>query len=572
MMFRAPYLRKSVRLQGERSATLDRMRGRVVLIGLFFVAAYASVAVRAFDLAVFQNKSLRGGEAQEGYYNYSDAKVERGNVYDRNGILLATSLPSASLYADPALIISPEQLARQLSKIFPGMDYGATLQKLQGQGRFVWIRRNITPAQQHAVLQLGQPGLAFEHEVKRYYPHGPLFSHMVGYTDVDSNGLGGVERSFNKYLAGGQDLRLSMDIRLQHILHREVSRAMSDFSAIGGGGVIMDARTGEILAGVSLPDFEPDQAGSVKPEQMFNRLTLGVYELGSMFKIFSTAAALDLKKLPLGYQFDVRQPIKVGRFTIKDFHPENRMLTLAEVFMHSSNIGSARMGQMVGTDGLRNFYKDLGLLDTMQFEINEVGKPLVPNPWREVSTLTASYGHGLSTTPLQMSAAVASIVNDGLLVKPTLVLDDRATKKSVEHTDVRVISSKTSEDMRALLRLVVSEGTGGKADVPGYEIGGKTGTAEKSVNGRYDRKKLISSFVSVFPSSDPQYVVMVMVDEPKGNKQSYGYATAGWVAAPAVSRIVSSMASVLALPPQYVPEEKDVSHPLKQYVAVKKKR
>ncbi len=572
MIFKAPYLRKSIRTQGEKSTALNQARGRVVIVGLAFLIAYSAVALRAFDLSVL--RGVDHGAQEEEFYDYTAAtKNVRGDIVDRNGVLLATTLPSASLFADPALIMEHEELAGELVKIFPALDYGATLQKLQAQSRFVWLERNISPQQQHAVLQLGQPGLGFEHETRRYYPQGALASHLVGYTNVDDRGLGGVERSFDTHLGEGKPLKLSLDIRLQHVLHREISQAISDFTAKAGAGVIMDANTGEILAGVSLPDFDPSQMNNIRAEQMFNNLTLGVYELGSMFKIFSTAAVLDLNKIALGYEFDAREPIKIGRFTINDYHAENRILTVPEVFMYSSNIGSAKMGEMVGTEALRKFYSDLGLLERMEFEINEIGRPMVPSPWRDVHTLTASYGHGVATTPLQMSAAVASIVNGGLLVKPRLVIDDAANSPENNpeiDSAIRVISPQTSLKMRGLLRLVVTEGTGGNADVPGYEVGGKTGTAEKiGANGRYDRKRLISSFVAAFPASDPKYVVMIMVDEPKGNKKSYGYATAGWVAAPPVARTVSSMAAILGLPPAYKPEEQDFAHPLKQYVSAK---
>lgn len=568
MMFRNNF-RKSLSLKGERSTALEQMRGRIIIVAAFFVVAYSVMALRAFDLAVLQ---VIPQDQEQEYYASSTDELPRGDIVDRNGVLLATTLPSASLYADPKLIFDASGLARDLVRIFPSLDYGATLQKLQGSGRFAWVERNITPDEQHAVLALGQPGLGFEYETRRFYPHGALLSHLVGFTNVDDKGLSGVERSFNQYLSDGGELKLALDVRLQHALHREVARAMSEFTAKAGTGVIMNAKTGEVLAGVSLPDFNPHDAGNADDNEVFNRLTLGVYELGSMFKIFSTAAVLEFSKVAMGHKFDATEPIRVGRFTINDYHAEDRILTVPEVFMYSSNIGSAKMGQMVGTETLKSFYEDLGLLDPLQFEIGEVGRPLKPNPWREVNTLTASYGHGVATTPLQMSAAVASIVNGGLFVKPKLVLQNGEGHTANDAPSIRVISENTSMKMRALMRLVVSDGTARKAEVKGYEFGGKTGTAEKiGANGRYDRKKLISSFVGAFPASDPEYVVMVMVDEPVGNKKSWGYATAGWVAAPAAGRVVSSMASILGIEPRYVADGQDAAAPLKQYVSVKKK-
>ena len=568
MIFKTSF-RKPVRLQGERSAALEQMRGRIIIIAAFFVVAYAAVALRAFDLAVLQ---AAPSDSDMHFYAESADVKRRGAIVDRNGVLLATTLPSASLYADPLLIMDAPKLAQDLKQIFPGLDYGSTLKKLQSNGRFAWIERNITPHEQQAVLELGQPGLGFEHETERFYPHGNLISHLIGYTNVDNHGLAGLERSFDNYLTDGNELRLSLDVRLQHALHREIQHAIDDFTAKAGAGVIMNARTGEILAGVSLPDFNPHDAGNQDANALFNRLTLGVYELGSMFKIFSTAAVLELNGIPMSYKFDATEPIRVGRFTINDYHAEDRILTVPEVFMYSSNIGSAKMGEMVGTENLKKFYEDLGLLDPLDFEISEVGRPLKPNPWREVNTLTASYGHGVATTPLQMSAAVASVVNGGLFVKPKLVMASGDRDLTAGRSAIRVVSEKTSMKMRALLRLVVSDGTAKKAEVAGYELGGKTGTAEKiGADGRYHRKKLISSFVGAFPASDPEYIVMVMVDEPIGNKQSWGYATAGWVAAPAAGRIVSSMASILGIQPDYKPDEYDASAPLKQFVSAKEK-
>lgn len=562
---------KSVPLQGERSSALEKMRGRIILIGLFFIVAYSAVALRAFDVTVFQGMMRDPAGARETFFDYSDQSGKRGNIYDRNGVLLATTLPGASLYVDPSLVVDHKALAGDLVRIVPDLDYGATLQKLQGQGRFIWLKRNISPAQQHAILQLGQPALGFEYEERRFYPQGSMMSHLVGYTNVDNAGLAGVERSFDSYLAGGHDLKMSLDVRLQHILHREISRAMSEFAGIAGSGLIMDIHTGEILAGVSLPDFDPHGAGVADPNAVFNRMTLGVYELGSIFKIFTTAAALEKLKLPLSYQLDASKPINIGRFKISDFKGKNRVLSLTEVFMYSSNIGTAKMADMLGAERLISFYNDLGLLEPMDIVFKEVGKPQKPAAWRPINTLTASYGHGVSTTPLQMTSAVASIANGGLLVKPQFVMADE--KQAAAKPSVRILSEETSLKMRALMRLVVSEGTGSKADLAGYEIGGKTGTADKvGANGRYERGKRISSFIGVYPSSAPRYVILVMVDEPKPNKSSYGYATAGWVSAPAMARIVSSMASVLGEKPAYKTDEQDIAHPLLRFVAHAKEK
>lgn len=556
-----------IMLQGGRSVHLERARLRMVLMSGFFAMAYLLLAARAFDLSVLQVAPDFAEMPEAAAHESAENIPVRGKIFDRNGLVLASSLPMASLSANPGLILEPQKVAEGLAAVFPDLNSRELLEKLSAKSkRFVWIARNITPVQQAEILKLGQPGLVFEEGSRRIYPQGSLGGHLVGYSDIDGAGLAGVER-FSGDLSKGQDVTLSMDIRLQHVLYRETSRAMKEFSAKAGAGIIMDVHTGEVLGAVSLPDFNPHEAGKATPDQRFNRLSLGVYELGSLFKIFSTAAFLDQNPQGMDATFDATKPLKSGRHTISDYHAQNRVMTTPEVFMHSSNIGSALMGQALGTEGLREFYADIGLLDPMDISLSEVGKPLVPNPWRDVSTLTAAYGHGLSTTPLQAAAAVASIVNGGLLVRPKLILNEEKPRTYSK----RVISEETSNQMRGLMRLVVSDGTGEKADVPGYELGGKTGTAEKVTGGRYDKGKLLSSFVGVFPMSDPKYLVFIMVDEPKGNKDSFGYATAGWVAAPAVARVVESMAGILGMTPAVSLEKSSsLTDGLRHYIAEEK--
>ncbi len=555
----------AISIDGERRSSVYMAQSRLSILAVCFVLAYFMVVLRLLDLAIIQGEVSSYDTANskiEKSQDVSAISARRGDIYDRNGFLLATTLKTPSLFVDPLLVIDAGSLSDDLAVIIPQLDKSKLDRVLHAKNRFGWIARNITPAQQQDILNLGDPSLGFEYEYKRIYPQGELFAHLVGYTDRDGLGLAGIERSYNDVLSTGKDVNLTLDLRLQHAVKRELSKAISDFTAIAGTGVILDAKTGEILAGVSLPDFNLNTVNKASKNQMFNRLTLGVYELGSMFKIFSTAALFDLHDVDMGKTFDARTPLRVGRFTINDYHAEKRILTVPEVFMHSSNIGSALMGDMIGGEALRKFYSDLGLLEPMDFDIREIGKPLVPSIWRRSTTLTASYGHGLATTPLQMSAAVASVVNGGMLVNPMLVKPSNDNIKS----EMRVMSEDTSDKMRKLLRLVVTKGTGKNADVKGFAIGGKTGTAEKSVNGRYDRKKLISSFVGAFPMDDPKYVLMIMVDEPKGNKKSYGYATAGWVAAPAFARIVTSMAAILGLPADKYDPQKDISLELLPYL------
>lgn len=544
--------RNAVKLEGEKSSALDLARGRLVVMSGAFILIYMVFAVRAFDLAVIQGHRASSAQGPE-FAQMQDPEsenvpvVRRADILDRNGALLATTLKTASLYADSVLIADPKNTAEKLVQVFPDLQYGDVLQKLQSGRRFTWLKRNVTPEQQYKVLEIGEPGLEFREAYRRFYPQGELTSHLVGYGSIDFQGLSGIERSFNNYLNEGHDLKLTIDIRLQHALRREVLKAMKTFEAPAATGAIMDVTTGEILAGVSLPDFNPHDPGEASDAEIFNRLTLGAYELGSVFKIFSVAAFFERHDVPMSTTFDASEPIRMGGYTIHDYHAKDRVLSIPEIFMYSSNIGSALMGQSVGTEGLRGFYKDLGLLDTLDFEVREVARPQVPSPWREINTLTASYGHGVATTPLQLLSGVSSIVNGGYLVKPTLVMHEETDMPQKE--DIRVVSAKTAQRMRQLLRLVVTDGTAKKAEVAGYRVGGKTGTAEKLVNGHYDNKKKISSFVGVFPMDEPRYAVFVMVDEPKGQKQTWGYATGGWVAAPAVANIIASMAAILGIPP-----------------------
>lgn len=569
MIFLKLARRNAVKLVGEKSSSLNLARGRLVLMSACFILAYMLLAARAVDLMLIQaspakladNGLMEEMEAQAG-------KTMRAAIVDRNGELLATTIKTASLYADPHLISDKQRAAQELAKIFPDLPYGETLQKFQSESRFIRLKRNLMPQEQHKVLELGEPGLAFKYEDRRVYPQGRLISHLVGYADVDNRGIAGIEQSFNRMLNEGKPVALTIDIRLQHALRREMQETINEFHAKGGAGVIMNVRTGEVLAGVSLPDFDPHNVNDSNDENFFNRLSLGTYELGSVFKIFSTAAFLETHNVPMSASFDASKPIKRGRFTINDYHAEDRVLTVPEIFMYSSNIGSALMGEAVGTEKLKDFYESLGLTRQMQIEIPEVGKPLVPHPWRDINTLTASYGHGIATTPLQMTAAVASIVNGGYRVKPHLILNGQG-EENVADESLRVVSAQTAHRMRQLLRLVVTDGTGEKAEVRGYRVGGKTGTAEQSAGRGYDRSKLISSFIGVFPIDEPQYAVFVVIDQPKPSKKSFGYATGGWVGAPTVARVISSMVSILGIPPQEPAAEDELSASLKQYVMVK---
>lgn len=556
--------RKTLYMAGSRGSALDQARGRLVLISAVFVFAYLIVAARLVDVSVIQAALQRGEEIFSFEQNAETGIARRrGDIVDRNGVLLARSLTTASLYADPALVSDAPALARSLSKTFSDLSYGDLLKKLQGKGRFVWIKRNLTPDEQQKILYLGDPALAFRNEDRRLYPQGELGAHMVGYSGIDGQGLSGIEGAFDKLLSEGKEtLMLTLDIRLQHAMRREIAQTVKKFNALGGAGIIMDARSGEVLASVSYPDFDPHQLPKPDDKRLFNRATLGVYELGSTFKIFSIAAALEKQHIPLSRQFDARAPLQIGRFKIRDYYAKNRYLSVPEIFIYSSNIGSTLMAQMVGTTALRQFYSDLGFFNASPIEVGEVGRPLIPSPWGEIHTATASYGHGIAISPMQLTSATASIINGGVVVQPTLIRNQATDEKKKKL--VRVISPETAHRMRQLMRLVITDGTASRAKVAGYDVGGKTGSAEKPGGGGYNKKRIISSFVGAFPMQSPQYVIYIMIDEPQGIKETHGHATGGWVAAPAAGNVIRSMVSIIGMKP---PGEDDtLVAPLRRYV------
>ena len=531
-----------IAVDGTLRRTTDRAHARLLVMGAVFTACCLAVVLRLSELAILKHVDAPDHVAASVEPPHSG----RADIVDRNGDLMATSLQTASLYADPAKVLDPKEAAKKLVGVFPELTYGEVLQKLQSDERFVWIKRDITPKQEYQVQLLGLPGLDYRTSETRIYPFGAGAVHVLGFTDVDGKGMAGIERSFNGVLAqGGKPLQLSIDMRIQHIMRRELAQAVSDFNGIGGCGIVMDVHTGEILSMVSLPDFDPHDAGNAPPDARFNRDTLGVYEMGSTFKVFNTAMALDSGKVKLTDSFDVDHPYHVGKFTIKDFERTKPWLTVPEIFAYSSNIGSLQEALVVGTETQQRFLASLGLTHASPIELPEIGAPLAPHPWTRVNTMTIAFGHGMSVSPIQLVTGVSAIINGGILHKPTLI---KQTPDMVQ-AGTRVISPETSDLMKRLMRLQVVEGTGKNANVAGYLVGGKTGTAEKVEHGHYGKKALLSSFVGVFPMTDPKYLVLAMVDEPKPNAHSAGFATGGWVSAPPVGRVISQIGPLLNMDP-----------------------
>jgi cell division protein FtsI (penicillin-binding protein 3) len=471
----------------------------------------------------------------------------RANIVDRNGEILATDLETASLFANPRRLLDAKKAARALAETLPDIDYKATLAKLESDRGFVWLRRHLTPRQQWALLERGIPGLDFIDEYTRAYPQGALMPHLLGYVDSDNSGIAGLEKQFEGLLAKGDEpLRLTIDMRVQHLMREELGAAMREFQAKAATGIVMDARNGEILAMVSLPDFDPNHPGKAGDGERFNRATLGVYELGSTFKVFTTAMALDAGAASMGKRYDATKPLRVSRFMIRDYHAKKRWLTLPEVFVYSSNIGAALMAQDIGGKRQQDYLGKLGMLDTLRVELPETGKPISPEVWRPVNTMTIGFGHGIAVSPLHLVSGVAAAVNGGVLRQPTIVAGEH---RDGDREPRRVFKKQTSEQIRRLMRLTVENGTGRNADAVGYAVGGKTGTAEKPDAKGYEGKRLLSSFIGAFPINDPRYVVLALLDEPKGTKATQGYATGGWVAAPVVRRVIERMAPMLGMAP-----------------------
>jgi cell division protein FtsI (penicillin-binding protein 3) len=525
------------------AAAMEQSRYRLMVTAAVVMTVFATIGVKLVAATLFS----QGGEPRQHHALELDSTTtNRADIIDRNGNLLATSLVTQSLYADPKLISRPEEAARKLASTLPELDYKEVYGKLSGEKRFVWLKRNLTPKQQYAVHRLGIPGISFEREERRFYPAGNLTSHIVGFTGVDNNGLAGLEQGFNKRLNEdpATPLQLSIDLRLQHVLRKELMATVQEFSAIGAAGIIFDIRNGEVMAMTSLPDFDPQDPAGLNPDTLFNRATLGVYEMGSTFKIFNSALALDSGKIRVSDTFDAAHPIKIGRFTINDYHNLRRALTVAEVFQHSSNLGSVRMVQLIGIAAQRAFMAKMGFMRPTALELPENGWPLVPNPWREVNSMTISFGHGISVSPMHTVAAAASVINGGVFHPPTIL----RRQPNVEVPSERVVSRQTSDMMRRMFRFVVADGTGKSAGVKGYVVGGKTGTADKQKGRHYQKNSRMSSFLGAFPMQDPRYIVYVLVDEPKATAKTYGYATGGWVAAPAVGRIIKQIGPLLDVP------------------------
>ncbi|MER2536290.1 MAG: penicillin-binding protein 2 [Rhizobiaceae bacterium] len=541
-------------VDGARKATGGKTRTRVVMTIAVFFGIYATIAGRLVYFGL-QEPAESGAPA-------SRVTASRPDIVDRNGEVLATDIKTASLFAEPRRIVDADEIIEKLSTVLPDLEIEQTYTKLKSGAGFVWLKRQLTPRQQDEIMQLGLPGIGFRTEKRRFYPGGATASHILGLTNIDNQGIAGMEKYIDGQgladlqasgLAMPADLKpvkLSIDNRVQHIVHDEIAQGLERYHAVAAGAVILNAKTGEIMAMASVPDFDPNNPYNAHEKDRLNRMSAGTFEMGSTIKSFTTAMALDSGKANLKSTFDASRPLRIGRFTIKDFHGKGRVLSLPEVFIYSSNIGSAKEADMVGIEGHREFLHRLGLLSRMKTELPEVASPTEPREWKKVHSITISFGHGMSTTPLQTAVGAAALVNGGRLMPPTFLMRTEAEAEAVSE---QVVNARTSADMRYLYKLNATPGSGGsgaRAQVPGYRVGGKTGTAEKVVNGRYSSDKRFNAFLAAFPMDDPQYVVLAIIDEPKPEKPGMG-ATAGLNAAPIVANIIRRSASLLGVKPEF---------------------
>lgn len=536
-----------------------RAESRLLVMGALFFCAFALIGGRMGVLAGTDGVEPRTAAAG------SPIVGQRADITDRNGRILATNIDTYAVYAQPQQMIDPANAARGLAAIFPELNEERLLRDFAGERKFLWIRRQISPEQRQAVHDIGSPGLLFGPREIRLYPNGPIAAHILGGSSygregVDSAeviGTAGVERYFDEALRDpareGAPLALSIDLTVQATMEEVLQGGMTLLNAKGAAAIIMDVHTGEIVAMASLPDFDPNNRPAVLTEgdqsdsPLFNRALQGVYELGSVFKIFAISQAIELGLISADTMIDTQGPLTWGRFRIRDFHDYGPLNTATDVIVKSSNVGTARIAMQIGAQRQRAFLGSLGFLDATPVEMVEAptGAPLLPRQWSEISTMTISYGHGLSASPLHLAAGYASLLNGGLRVRPTLLRQDGPQMGE------RVVSEAVSRTAREMLRAVVTRGTASFAEVPGYEVGGKTGTADKPrPRGGYYDDKVVATFAGLFPASDPAYVIVVTLDEPVETSGTVPRRTAGWTAVPVAAEMIRRTAPLLGLRPQ----------------------
>jgi len=553
---------ENLRLRHEEMRDKSRFQaeGRLLVLSVFFFCAFALVGARMGLLAA--------SEAEEPRARATGAAIlaQRADITDRNGRILATNLFTNSLYAQPPIMVDKARAARELARIFPELDEKELLEDFSGSRKFLWIRKKLSPEQKQAVHDIGDPGLLFGPREMRLYPNGKLAAHILGGASFGREGVhsaevigvAGVEKAFDDFLRdpanGGRPLELSIDLSVQTAVRQVLYGGMKLMNAKGAAAVLMNIHTGEIVAMVSLPDFDPNDrptpalTGDPADSPLFNRAVQGVYELGSTFKIFTTAQSMELGLTKANTMVDADAPMKWGRFTIREFDNKNYgpKLSVTDVIVHSSNVGTARMAMEIGGVRQKEFLRTLGFLEPTPVELVEApgAKPIYHSNWSEITTITASYGHGIAASPLHLAAGYSSLLNGGTLVKPTLLRHDSVA------LGPRVVSREVSTASRDMLRQVVTRGTASFGRVPGYEVGGKTGTANKPKHtGGYYEDKNINTFAAIFPSSDPEYTLIISMDEASDNSSDKPRRTAGWTAVPVAAEVIRRVAPLLGLRP-----------------------
>ncbi len=543
-----------------RDKSRHRAEGRLLVLGGVFFASFLTIGAQMGALASSVPEEPRARTVGNPIIG------QRSDIVDRNGRILATNLQTHSLYAQPPQMVDPLRAAEGLAAIFPELDVEELYKDFTGSRKFLWIRRQISPEQMQAVHDIGSPGLLFGPREMRLYPNGPIAAHVMGgasygregVSSAEVIGVAGVERRFDDYLRDpaneGAPLELSLDLTVQAAAEEVLDGGMRIMNAKGAASVLMDIHTGEVISMVSLPDFDPNKrpqvltTGDQSDSPLFNRSVQGVYELGSTFKIFAIAQAMELGLINANTMIETKGPLTWGRHRIRDFHNYGPELSATDVIVKSSNIGTARVANMIGGARQKEFLGALGFLEATPVEMQEApsGAPLFPSNWSEISTMTISYGHGLSTSPLHLAAGYASLLNGGTKVEPTLLKQDR------NQAGPRVVSESVSRTAREMLRQVVVRGTASFGEVPGYEVGGKTGTADKPKEngGGYYDDKVIATFASVFPANDPQYVLIVTLDEPSETSGDKPRRTAGWTAVPIAAEMIRRVAPLLGVRPQ----------------------
>ena len=534
---------------------LDKTANRTRLVALAFTLVFAVIIGRLviFGLTPDAPESIRSAASDQ-------VAAARPDILDRQGEILATDIKVMSIFAEPRRLIDKDEAVELLTAALPDVNAAELRRKLGTRKGFVWVKRAVSAREQAEVFHLGLPGVGFLPENKRVYPNGPIAAHVLGFANLDGVGISGLEKyvdsqglsdlngmGFRLAATDLKPLTTSLDLRATYAVRDELAKGVDKFHAKAGAAAILDVNTGEIVAMASLPDFDPNQPADALDPNKINRLSVGVYEMGSTFKAISIAMALETNKVTLRTQVDARESLRYGRFTIHDFHGEHRMLTVPEVFVHSSNIGTARMAMMVGVPGHQAFLRRMGQLTRLRTELPESAEPLVPKRWSELNTITIAFGQGLNVAPLQALMAVGGLVNGGQLITPTFL---KRSEEDARRDAPRVVRPEVSESIRYLMRLNAEVGSARNANIPGYFIGGKTGTADKLVHGHYDHDKVFTTFMALLPADKPRYLFLVLMDEPQAVPGTYGYHTAAWNSGEVTGKIIERVTPLLGIAPQ----------------------